>query len=147
MRSVNSARERLNPVVLMLATLLAMTSRFRSCALMPVAAIASALMLLPRYLKRRLRNKSDRHVRDVLPGGDDLVADREHGLQRPLRLHHGLDDLHRRRRALNAFDRRRFARLERADGAADDVPERRLEREAARLRGARLGAAQTGACR
>src|SRR5271157_2469054 len=44
MRSVNSARERLKPVVLMLATLFAITSRFCSWALMPVAAIASALI-------------------------------------------------------------------------------------------------------
>jgi len=44
MRSVNSARERLKPVVLMLATLFAITSKFCSWALMPVAAIANALI-------------------------------------------------------------------------------------------------------
>ena len=41
---MNSARERLKPVVLMLAMLLAMTSMFCSWALMPVAAIDNALM-------------------------------------------------------------------------------------------------------
>src|SRR3974390_1510388 len=108
MRSVNSARERLKPVVLMLATLLAMTSRFCSWALMPVAAIASALIssssvplvkLSLAGLGVALMPPSDCHTGDLLVGRDRLVADREDRLERTLRLHNCFDDPHRRRRA------------------------------------------------
>src|SRR5208337_677616 len=125
MRSVNSARERLKPVVLMLAMLLAMTSRFCSWALMPVAAIASAL--IASFSGSHFACGSDRHAGDLLIGGDDLVADGEDRLKRALRPHDGFDHLHRRGRALDALDRRGFAGLQRPDCRADRLAERLLE--------------------
>src|SRR5277367_3349151 len=117
MRSVNSARERLNPVVLMLAMLLAMTSRFCSWALMPVAAIANALIKDSSLYAKTL----DRHPCDLLIGGYRLVPDCQRLTQRALRAHDRFDDLERRQGALDSLDRRAFAGLQRADRVADDL--------------------------
>src|SRR5580698_8334577 len=111
MRSVNSARERLNPVVLMFAILFAMTSRFCSWALIPVAAMASVSMVMALH----------RHPADFLVGGDRLVAHRQNRLQRALRRHDRFDDLMHRRRALHAADRSGFRRFQAADGVAGDL--------------------------
>src|SRR5271155_4670914 len=123
MRSVNSARERLNPVVLMLAMLLAMTSRFCSWALMPVAAIANALIKDSCLYAKTL----DRHPCDLLIGGYRLVPDRQRLAQRALRAHDRFDDLERRQGALDYLDRRGLAGRRRPDRFADDLAQRRRE--------------------
>src|SRR5271169_310845 len=101
----------------MLAMLLAMTSRFCSWALMPVAAIANALIKDSCLYAKTL----DRHPCDLLIGGYRLVADCQRLAQRALRAHDRFDDLERRQGALDSLDRRGLAGLQRADRVADDL--------------------------
>src|ERR687887_267 len=96
MRSVNSARARLKPVVLMLAILLAITSRFVCWAFIPAAAIASALMT---------STPSNSCPADLEVGGYDLVADGDRRLQLLLCAHDGLDHLLHRGAAFDAGHR------------------------------------------
>src|SRR5262245_57573818 len=66
----------------MLAMLLAITSRLVCWAFMPVAAMASAFIVM----------SSDRHAAYFEIGGDDLVAYGDRRLQRLLGVHDGIDD-------------------------------------------------------
>src|SRR5580658_2982523 len=135
MRSVNSARERLKPVVLMLATLFAITSRFCSWALIPVAAIANALIStasapVPNPPRRAIHDpdsRSDRHARNLLKSSDRLVADRKNGLERTLRRHHRLDALHRRRCSFHALNSDSLAGLQGVHYGTDRLGERLFE--------------------
>src|SRR6202167_3983629 len=148
MRAVNSARERVKPDVVMLAILFAITSRFCSWALMPVAAIASALIPhppLPLRTAHAAKPRSDRHSRNLLISGDRLVADRENGLQRTLRRHHRLDHFHRRRCAFDALDGDRLAGLQRVDRRPDRLREPLVEARPLRRRGGGLRAANARA--
>src|SRR6202034_65931 len=83
--------------------------------------------------------------RDLLISGDRLVADRENALERTLRRHHRVHDLHRRDRALDALDGHGFPGLQRVDGGADHLRERLVEtRPLGRRRGGGWGST-TGA--
>src|SRR3972149_8802818 len=67
----------------MFAMLFAITSTLVCCAVIPVAAIASALTCV----------SSDRHSAELEIRGHDLVTDGDGALQRLLGRHHGLDHL------------------------------------------------------